>query len=170
MNPAKIQDDIPLIQIPNIPKHNMPKWGLDDKLYNDNAWDPYAEMQRMQHEMESLFANAFSIFHSQSPLGSSNKKPDVDLEEKPDRYIVTVNVPGADESSLDVKLTGQKLIISIKTAQAENKTNEQQGQYKYRERFVGEFHRVLTLPGSTNATAMKTDLHNGVLTITIPKT
>jgi len=46
----------------------------------------------------------FPRFHMKTPLGSLSKSPDVDLQEKPDRYIVTVNAPGADESSIDVKL------------------------------------------------------------------
>ena len=161
--------DTPLIRIPPIPKLKTPKWGLDDKFYKDDEWNPYEEMQRMQHEMEEMFSDSFSRFHLKTPLGSLNKTPDVDLEEKPDRFIVTVNVPGADESSLDVRLENQQLHISIKTAHAEDQADEKKGQYKYRERFIGEFNRVLTLPGVADATKMKTNLHNGVLTIIIPK-
>jgi HSP20 family protein len=126
-------------------------------------------MQRMQNEMEQIFGDSFSRFHLKSPIGSLNKTPDVDLQEKSDHYIVTVNVPGAEESSLHVKLEKQQLHISVKTEGAKEQADDQNGQYQYRERFVGEFQRVLTLPGPANAAQMKTDLHNGVLTITIPK-
>jgi HSP20 family protein len=47
---------------------------------------------------------------------------------------------------------------------------DKNGTYQYRERFVGEFQRTLILPGPANAAKMKTEYHNGVLTITIPKT
>ena len=102
-------------------------------------------------------------------LGSLSKMPDVDLQEKSDRYVVTVNVPGADESSLSVNLEDRILHISIKMEHNEDQTDEENGQYTYRERFTGEFHRALTLPGPANASKMKTDYHNCVLTITIPK-
>ncbi|MDO9048616.1 MAG: Hsp20/alpha crystallin family protein [Methylobacter sp.] len=95
--------------------------------------------------------------------------PDVDLQEKPDLYIVTVNAPGADESSIEVKLEDRILHISIKTEQAKDETDDKNGQYRYRERFVGQFQRALTLPGPANAAKMKTEYHKGVLTITIPK-
>lgn len=152
-----------------LPRLNLPKLDLDDKFLKDDEWNPYAEMQRMQNEMERMFGDSFSRFHLKMPVGSLNKTPDVDLQEKPDRYIVTVNVPGAEESSLNVKLEKQQLHISVKTEQAKDETDDKNGQYQYRERFVGEFHRVLTLPEPANATQMKTDFHNGVLTITIPK-
>jgi HSP20 family protein len=82
-----------------------------------------------------------------TPLGSLSKVPDVDLQEKSDQYIATVNAPGADESSLLVKLEDRTLHISIKTEHAEDQSDEKNGQYSFRERFMGEFHRALTLPG-----------------------
>jgi len=152
----------------NLPKSNRPK-SDDDEFFKDRTWNPYAEIQHMQNEMEQMFDDSFSRFHMKTPLGSLSKTPDVDLKEKSDRYIVTVNAPGADESSIDVKLEDQVLRISIKTEHAQDETDEKNGQYQYRERFVGQFQRALTLPGPANATKMTTEYHNGVLTITIPK-
>lgn len=159
----------PQIKIPKLPDLNFPKPGLDDELFKDHSWNPYEEMQRMQKEMEQLFGDSFSRFHLNTPQGSLSKTPDIDLQEKSDRYIVTVNAPGADESSIVVKLEDQVLHISIKTEHADDKTDDKNGHYSYRERFMGKFHRALTLPGPANAAKMKTDYRNGVLTITIPK-
>jgi len=159
----------PQIKIPKLPNLNFPKQVPDDEPFKDQPWNPYEEMQRMQKEMEQLFDDSFSRFHMNTPLGSLSKVPDVDLQEKADQYVVTVNVPGADESSLDVKLEDRILHISIKTEHAEAQTDEKNGQYNFRERFIGEFHRALTLPGSADVAKMKTDYRNGVLTITIPK-
>ena len=160
----------PQIKIPKLPNLNFPKQMPDDEPFKDQPWNPYEEMQRMQKEMEQLFGDSFSRFHMNTPLGSLSKVPDVDLQEKPDQYVVTVNVPGADESSLDVKLEDRILYISIKTEHADDaQTDEKSGQYSFRERFMGEFHRALTLPGPADAAKMKTDYRNGVLTITIPK-
>jgi len=152
----------------NPPKSNRPK-SDDDEFFKDRTWNPYAEIQHMQNEMEQMFDDSFSRFHMKTPLGSLSKTPDVDLKEKSDRYIVTVNAPGADESSIDVKLEDQVLRISIKTEHAKDETDDKNGKYQYRERFVGQFQRALTLPGPANATKMTTEYHNGVLTITIPK-
>jgi len=148
----------------------LPKLPSSKPDANDHqAWNPYAEIQRMQHEMEKMFGDSFSRFHMNTPLGSLSKTPDVDLQEKPDRFIVTVNAPGADESSVNVKLDDQRLHISIKTEQAKNETDDKNGHYQYRERFMGELERVITLPGPADATKIATNFRNGVLTITIPK-
>ncbi|MDP1772355.1 MAG: Hsp20/alpha crystallin family protein [Methylobacter sp.] len=151
----------------NLPKPALPK--LDDEFFKNRPWDPYAEIQHMQQEMEQMFGDSFSRFHIKTPLGGLSATPDVDLQEKPDRYIVTVNAPGADESSMDVKLEDQILRISIKTERAKDETDNKNDQYQYRERFVGQFQRALTLPGPANAAKMTTEYRNGVLTITIPK-
>jgi HSP20 family molecular chaperone IbpA len=160
----------PQAKIPKLPNLTLPKPGSDDEHFKDQPWNPYEEMQRMQNEMEQLFGDSFSRFHMNTPLGSLSKTPDIDLQEKPDQYIVTVNAPGADLSSMDVKLEGQVLSISIKTEHAKDESDDKNGKYQYRERFVGQLLRTLTLPGSANAAKMTTKYDNGVLTITIPKT
>lgn len=155
-------------QIPNLQKLNPNK--PDDEFFKGRTWNPYEEMRHMQDEMEQMFGDSFSRFHMKTPLSSLSSTPDVDLQEKPDRYIVTVNAPGAEESSMDIKLENQVLRISIKTEHAKDETDNQDSQYRYRERFVGQFQRVLTLPGPANEAKMETAYRNGVLTITIPKT
>jgi HSP20 family protein len=159
----------PQIKLPKLLNLIFPKPGPDNEPFKDQPWNSYKEMQRMQNEMEQFFGDSFSRFQMNMPLGGLRKVPDVDLQEKSDRYVVTMNAPGADESSLLVKLEGGILHISIKTENAEDQTDEKNGQYSFRERFMGEFHRTLTLPGPANAAKMKTDYRNGVLTITIPK-
>lgn len=157
------------LKTPNPPKLNLPPSNKDSDFLNGLPWNPYAEIQHMQNEMERLFSDSYSRFHIKTPLGGLSKTPDVDLQEKPDRYIVTVNVPGADESSMDVKLENQVLRISIRTEQAKDEADDKSGEYKYRERFVGQFQRALTLSGPVNAAKMTTEYRNGVMTITIPK-
>ncbi len=157
------------IKMPTPPNLTLSQSDWDDEFFKNHPRNLYEEMQRMQKEIEQLFNDSFSRFHLDTPLSNINKVPDVDLQEKSDAYIVTVNEPGADASSLLVKLEDRILHISIKTEHTENQTDEKNGHYNFRERFIGEFQRVLTLPGPADATKMKTDYRNGVLTITIPK-
>jgi HSP20 family protein len=155
--------------IPRTPQALTPKSIPDDDFLGGRAWNPYEEMQHMQDEMDKIFGESFSRFHLNTPLGSLSKAPDVDLQDKTDHYLVTVNAPGADESSISVTLDDKVLRISIKTEQGKEENGNKNDDYRYRERFVGEFQRVLTLPGPADSAKMKTEYRNGVLTITIPK-
>ncbi|WP_432741108.1 Hsp20/alpha crystallin family protein [Methylobacter sp. G7] len=166
----KLAEPYSQTEAPQTKPSNRPKSVMDDEFFKGRTWNPYAEIQHMQNQMERMFDNSFSRFHMKTPLGNLSAAPDVDLQEKSDRYIVTVNAPGADESSMDVKLENQVLRISIKTEHAKDETDDKNGNYQYRERFVGQFQRALTLPGPINAAKMTTEYHKGVLTITIPKT
>jgi HSP20 family protein len=169
VNRLSLQDDLSIVQPikkPQLPV--IPKPDLNDPFFDNKSWSPYEEMQRMQAEMEQLFGDSFSRFHSNQPFGSFDKTPEVDLKDTKDAYIVTVNAPGADKSSLDVKLENQQLHIAIKTDKAEE-TDKDNGQYQRRERFIGRFYRVITLQDSVNAAKMTTDYTNGVVTVHIPK-
>ncbi len=94
----------------------LPSMSLDDDFMNNNSWYPYQEMQRMQNEMEQVFDNSFSRFHLNSK-NALTKTPRFDLKEESDRYIATLDIPGGEPSSLDVKIEDQQLFISIKTVQ-----------------------------------------------------
>lgn len=140
---------------------------LDDEFMNNDAWNPYQEMQRMQNEMSQLFGNSMSRFHLNSK-DSLTKMPAFDLKEEADRYIVTLDIPGGNPSSLDVKLEGQVLSIVIKTEHA-NEQDDGENKYHRQERFSGIYQRSITLPGAVNESAMSNGYKNGVLTIIIPK-
>ena len=56
--------------------------------------ESYEEMRRMQNEMEHLFGDSMPRFHTNAPADSLIKSPDVDLQEKPNSYVVTVNLSG----------------------------------------------------------------------------
>jgi HSP20 family protein len=92
--------------------------------------------------------------------------PSLNLNDTGNTYIITIDMPGADPSTLKTELKDGQLTVTMKTTEDRN---EQQKNYYRQERFRGTFKRSLTLPGPVKESAMKTDYHDGVLTITIPK-
>jgi len=52
----------PQTKTSNLPKPNPLKLD-DDEFFKGRTWNPYAEMQRMQSEMEQMFDESFSRFH-----------------------------------------------------------------------------------------------------------
>ena len=152
--------------------------GSDTWIQDSDNWNPYEELLQMRNQMEQLFNDSMSRLHKDFTTDSFTKMPAIDLKDEKDRYVVTADIPGADESSLDVALKGRELTIAIKTENVNEETDagnvkeqtDGNNKYQLRERFSGEFKRSLTLPGAVNQAGMKTKYDKGVLTITLPKT
>ena len=149
-----------------VPSFQLPSMTLDHEFMKNDNWDPYQEMQRMQNEMEQVFGDSFSRFHLHSK-NRLTKSPRFDLKEESDRYLVTLDIPGGEPSSLDVNIDGRQLSISIKTEHSNEQKDD--NQYYRQERFSGTYQRSITLPGPVKQSAMTSQYKNGVLTITLPK-
>jgi len=78
----------------------------------------------MRNQMEQIFNDSVSRFHKNSTTDFITRMPAVDIKDEKDQYVVTADVPGANESSLDVALKGRQLSISIKTESVNEKTND----------------------------------------------
>jgi len=148
-------------------------WGVEKNPFgwNPDDWDPFKEMHSMQDRINQMFGGAFGRFHRSDEFskrfGDYTFAPDVNLEDKGDRYVVTVDLPGTDDARVDVKVEDQLLTISG-TVQSES-SQEDKGTMLRQERRSGSFRRSLTLPGPVRSDKMTTENKKGVLTITIPK-
>lgn len=154
---------------PNIPANSI----FDESFFGfDEDWDPFKEMRYMQERIDKMFGNAFNRFgHSdnfQNLLDSYAFVPDIDMEDKGDHILVKVNLPGLDDSKLNVKVEGQTLTVSGTIQQSKNES-ENNGKIIQQERRSGEFYRSITLPYAVKADEMKTEEKKGVLHITIPR-
>lgn len=143
-----------------------------NRTLNGRNWDPYQEIQRMQREMDRMFNDAFTRFDRSPDFRHLYRQqafsPDIDLNDEGDRYVVLVDLPGAEESDISVHLEDQRLTISGKQ-DYEKQDKDAYGNMVYRERRSGTFKRSITLPEPVKQSGMQTKLDNGVLTITIPK-
>lgn len=97
----------------------------------------------------------------------------VDLEDRGDAYVVTVDVPGFDEGDIDVELAGETLTISATKTESNVATDEgtdgDGSRYLRRERSQQSVSRSVRLPEAVDETACEATYRNGVLTVTLPK-
>lgn len=113
------------------------------------AFDPFREMDRLLSDV------------SRTP--ASVAMP-MDLYREDDQYVVALDLPGVDASSIDIDVDGQTLTI-----RAERKaTASQDAQWLSRERAVGTFARQLTLGSGLAIDQISADYSDGVLSLTIP--
>ncbi len=134
-------------------------------------WDPYAEIQAMREEMDRIFNN-FDNRLQMSPFFQRDRTPfaivpQTDTEETADHYIVTMNIPGAEDSKVNVALEDNILTVSATTRRIKKEKKDRN--FIKMERSSGSIHRALAFPQPVQNKGMTTSYKDGVLTVTIPK-
>ncbi len=145
----------------------------DASVKNSFESDPvFKDFQKLQEDMNRVFENFHKQFFTDIKMPTIKDKElskvlKTDLNDKGDHYEIKADLPGVDENVIKVTIKDNLLSIDAKTEKREEK--EDNGKIIRQERFVGAYHRSMTIPSDANANKMKTDYKNGVLTITIPK-
>jgi HSP20 family protein len=138
-------------------------------------WYPFqdlrsAQEERAQDQMDRLFAHALGL-HGQwrGATGASTTAwvPALDIAERKDAYLVTVELPGVKLDDLEINFEGGGLL----TIQGERHlTNDTADENFHRvERSSGAFRRAITLPAHVEADAVEASMGDGVLRILVPK-
>ena len=96
--------------------------------------------------------------------GGGAGAPFTDSEETEDAWIVGVEVPGVDRHDVNVELRDSELVIT-----GEIKERERNGILRRRTRRTGHFEYRVVLPGQATDEGIEANLHDGVLTVRVPK-
>ncbi|MGH7289077.1 MAG: Hsp20/alpha crystallin family protein [Myxococcota bacterium] len=93
-------------------------------------------------------------------------RPDADILERADEYLVLVDVPGADEQSLQVRFEKDVLTIEASPAAAP----EPSWAPRHAEYQPGGYAREFRIADGIEVEAIRASLKNGVLELHLPKT
>jgi HSP20 family protein len=140
-------------------------------------WRPFESLRR---EVDRLFED-FQLGSWRSPFGRSlfdvqpfwrgeigwGKAPAVDIVDNEKAYEITAELPGMDESNIDVKFSDGTLTIK---GEKRDEKEEKKKDYYLSERRYGSFQRSFGVPDSVDADKIEASFKNGVLTVTLPKT
>jgi len=133
-----------------------------------SRWDPFQDLLSIQDEMNQLFTRAFGRERpgQSEPVQQRLWAPALDISERKDAYVVTVEVPGMKPEELDITLEDGLLTI-----QGERRfTQESSDQQFHRvERRYGSFRRSITLPAQVQAEQIEASFEDGVLQVIVPK-
>lgn len=91
--------------------------------------------------------------------------PDVEVLEVGDTYRVVLDLPGVRRDALDVHVEGRRLMVEGSRALSRPKG----ANVRMSERGSGPFKRTFLLPPEVDADHVRARLHDGVLTITLPR-
>jgi HSP20 family protein len=141
-----------------------------------SPWQPF---ESLRQEIDHLFddvTRGFGGFPSYRRLmniepfwpreSTSSMAPAVDVAEKEKEYQVTAELPGIDESNVEVTLVDD--VLTIKGEKQEEK-EERDKNYHLSERRYGSFQRSFQLPPGVDQSKIEASFRNGVLTIVLPK-
>jgi HSP20 family protein len=135
-------------------------------------WDPFQDLRSAQDEIAQtnpMLAHALGL-HGQ-PQGNGRTTttawaPALDISERKDAYLVTVELPGVEADDLQITLDDGLLTIQGER-HFDHDSSEQQ--FHRIERRYGAFRRSITLPAHVMAEGIEASADNGVLQILVPK-
>ena len=92
-------------------------------------------------------------------------KPRYKVQENADAFVVTAYVPGVERTALETQVDGENLTVSARRTW----TPPQDATVVYREIPAADYRLVLNLDNRVNRDAVKAELTQGVLKLTLPK-
>ena len=128
-------------------------------------YNPFRDMEDFSRNW-SLLPDVFSRFFDE-PVAVRPWSPSVDIEEKDNEIVLKADIPGVNQKDLEVRLENGTL--TLKGERKFEKEDKQKGYHRI-ERGYGSFVRSFALPTAVDADKVQAHYHDGVLTVTLPKT
>lgn len=119
--------------------------------------------------MSQQFDEASNRWESEGPFGPllpSRESMAIDLVDRDDEFVATVDLPGFDREDVDIRVTDHTLRI---VAEREEVLDEEDDQYIHHERRHESNRRSIRLPEEVDTENVTARMKNGVLTVTLPK-
>ncbi len=140
-------------------------------------WDPFQDLRNAQEQeemaqmvqMSPMLAHALGLHGQQQGSGRATTTawaPALDISERKDAYLVTVELPGVEADDLEITLEGGLLTIRGERHFAHDSSEQQ---FHRVERRYGAFRRSITLPSQVQADAIEAGYSDGVLQVVVPK-
>lgn len=131
----------------------------------------------LRTEIDDLFHNFFGgtsqqVTSSKSKIPESEEAanifffPDIDVIEDDDNLFLSAELPGMTKDDIDIDFNDGTLTVK---GEKKLERDEEMDNTHIVERRFGKFVRSYTLPRAIDADAIKADLEDGVLTVTVPK-
>ena len=123
----------------------------------------FDDFGRLEREMDALFGR--SPWPASIRSVAQGAYPPVNVGASPEAVNVYLFAAGLDPKSVDISLQRNLLTVS---GQREVTVREQANYYR-RERFVGDFRRVITLPEDVDPDRVEAHYRDGVLQINVQR-
>lgn len=130
--------------------------------------NPFDELERLFERMNRQL-EATGQWWENDPLSDwameGNELP-IDLADRGNEFVVTVDVPGYGQDEIDVRMTDNTVRIE---ADSREETERSEENLLRSERHRRSLSRSIRLPDPVHPDQVNAKLRNGILTITLPK-
>lgn len=123
----------------------------------DRTWDPLRDFALAREALDR---------YTGRPLAGNAWTPALDVRERDDRFVVTLDLPGMEPS--DVEVTFEDGTLTIRGSR-EFTEEEKDETYHRIERSFGSFARSVRLPRVADDEKIEASFDKGVLTVDVPK-
>ena len=130
-----------------------------------NAWDPLKDLVQVQQRMNNLFESALARTDFDTAAGLDSWAPIADIHEAQDSLRLCLELPGFEQSEIDLKVDGDHLIVE---GERRMDADGNRGQFHRVERAYGKFSRRFALPSRFDRDRIQATYRNGVLEISLP--
>jgi HSP20 family protein len=143
----------------------------ENQMMLRTQWYPFQDLRSAQEEqaqtqMDRLFAHALGLHGQRQGASTRAWAPALDISERKDAYLVTVELPGVKLDDLQITLEDGLLTIQGERHFVNDSSEEQ---FHRVERSSGAFRRSITLPAHVVADEVNASMEDGVLQILVPK-
>jgi len=133
-------------------------------FFRSRSADPIREFQREMNDLMSTFFTRGDM--GMNSIMDADIYPAVDLKEKDNKYLLDADMPGINESDIDIDFKNNTLILKgEKRSEKESKDED----YVCVERSYGSFRREIPFSEEIDQDSIKAELKDGVLHIELSK-
>ena len=118
--------------------------------------DPLRDLRAWQERLERLASQTGAAW-----------APPIDVYETADRYVLTAEVPGLVRDQIELAVEQNRL--TIRGSRPAGTPEGSRRHYHQVERGHGSFARTFEFADDIATDAISADLHDGILTVTLPK-
>jgi HSP20 family protein len=124
-------------------------------------------LERIHEEMDRIFDDFLQQITDDRDVGRrAGILASVDLSESDDALELAADLPGLEESDIDVTLRDGALVIR---GERKHESEEKKKNYYRTERAYGSFSRTIPLPCEVEEDGVEAKFKKGVLTVHLPK-
>src|SRR3954462_14242992 len=139
-------------------------WGRDQSSVPSRRGEEVSPFLTLHREMNRLFDDVFNTFGAPSVLGRMPAWPSVEVVQSDKDVRISAELPGLEEKDVEVLVDDNALTI-----RGEKKSETEDQERRFSERYYGRFERVIPLPFAVEEDQAEASFNNGVLTVTLPK-